>query len=58
MEDITINVTLPDELSASETNFKIPILKTNETKEYKVTVESNNSVIIPHLPIQLIQLIQ
>lgn len=46
MEDITINVTLPDELSASETNFKIPILKTNETKEYKVTVESNNSVII------------
>ena len=46
MEDITINVTLPEELSTPETNFKIPILETNETKEYKVVVENNDSKVI------------
>lgn len=46
MEDITISVTLPEELSITETNFEIPILKTNETKEYKVVVENNDSKVI------------
>lgn len=47
MKNVNIHISVPDEFSADETGFNIPLLKSNETKEYKVTViEKNLDVVV------------
>lgn len=45
MKDIAISTTLPKDLAAPTTDFKIPLLKANETKEYQVVIENKNAEI-------------
>lgn len=45
MKDIAISTTLPKDLEAPTTDFKIPLLKANESKEYQVVIENKNSEI-------------
>lgn len=47
MKNVNIHISVPDEFSTDETGFNIPLLKSNETKEYKVTViEKNLDVVV------------
>lgn len=46
MKNITICTVIPKELEAPETDFEIPLLKANESKEYQVVIEKKNSEVI------------
>lgn len=46
MENVNVTISLPEELSLSETqDFNIPLLKADEIKEYKITIEKNSDEI-------------
>ncbi len=46
MENVNFTISLPEELSLSETqDFHIPLLKADEIKEYKITIEKNSDEI-------------
>ena len=46
MKNVNIHISVPNEFIIEETDFNIPLLKGNETKEYKVTFTENGSDII------------
>lgn len=46
MKTVNIHVSVPEEFSVDKTDFNIPLLKSNETKEYKVTVQEQSSEVI------------
>lgn len=46
VKNVNIHISIPDEFSADETGFNIPLLKSNEIKEYKVTVIEKSSDIV------------
>ena len=46
MKNVNIHISVPDEFSADETGFNIPLLKRNETKEYKITVTEKSTDVV------------
>lgn len=46
MKNVNIHISVPDEFSADETGFNIPLLKSNETKEYKITVTEKSTDVV------------